>query len=153
MLSLIAQMICCLVLAAILGFVIGWLLRGAPKEKNAAAETSVLNTALAEKDRRMQELENENRQLSAELAACKNRKTETPQPQKDDLKKIKGIGPYLEEKLNSLGIYSYLQIASLTEEEAKEIENQLEHFSDRIFRDQWITQAKKLHREKYGEEV
>ena len=152
MLSLIAQMICCLILAAILGFVIGWLLRGAPKEEKLAAKAGVSDSQLETKERRIRELEEENRRLFADLEACRASRP-AAKPAKDDLKKIKGIGPYLEEKLNSLGIYSYLQIASLTESEAKEIEKQLEHFNDRIYRDNWIAQAKQLHKEKYGEEV
>ncbi len=152
MLSIIAQMICCLIVAAVLGFIIGWLLRGAPKEGKSTAAAGIPGAELEGKERRIRELEEKNRQLLADLEACQKAGAKF-KPDKDDLKKIKGIGPYLEKKLNSLGIYSYLQIASLTEGEAREIEKQLEHFSDRIHRDEWIAQAKKLHKEKYGEDV
>ena len=33
---------------------------------------------------------------------------------KDDLQVIKGIGPFIEEKLNALGITTYRQIANMT---------------------------------------
>ncbi len=64
---------------------------------------------------------------------------------KDDLKKINGIGTFIEEKLNYLGFYQYEQIAALGDEEYRKkltavlglAENTIEH-------DQWVTQAKEL---------
>jgi predicted flap endonuclease-1-like 5' DNA nuclease len=68
---------------------------------------------------------------------------------KDDLVRIKGIGLKIEEKLNSLGIYHYDQIANWTKEEINWV-NSFLHFSGRIEREDWITQAKALAR---GEET
>ena len=34
--------------------------------------------------------------------------------EKDELQTIKGIGPFIEEKLNALGIYTYLQISKMS---------------------------------------
>ena len=152
MLSIIAQMICCLIVAAVLGFIIGWFFRGAPKKEKLTAITGISDSELEARESRIRELEEKNRRLLTDLEACRKTKA-APKLGKDDLKKIKGIGPHLEKKLNSLGIYSYLQVAGLTESEAREIEKQLEHFSDRIHRDKWIAQAKRLHKEKYGEDV
>ena len=36
---------------------------------------------------------------------------------KDDLKKISGVGPVLENKLNDIGIFSYEQVSKMTKEE------------------------------------
>ncbi|MEM7238023.1 MAG: NADH-quinone oxidoreductase subunit NuoE [Pseudomonadota bacterium] len=61
----------------------------------------------------------------------------------DDLKKIKGIGPKLEEKLHSLGVYHFDQIASWSASEVKWVDDELS-FKGRIERDGWIAQAKAL---------
>jgi NADH-quinone oxidoreductase subunit E len=61
----------------------------------------------------------------------------------DDLKKIKGVGPKLEETLNALGFYHFDQIAKWTEAEIAWVDNRLK-FKGRIQRDGWIDQAKTL---------
>lgn len=70
--------------------------------------------------------------------------------QKDDLKKIKGIGPAIEEKLNALGIYTFDQIANFTPEDEEEVAEATEYFPGRIERDEWVKQAKDLKRQKYS---
>ncbi len=62
---------------------------------------------------------------------------------KDDLKKIKGVGPKLETTLNKLGIYHFDQIASWTSAEIEWVDDYLS-FKGRIERDDWISQAKKF---------
>jgi len=59
----------------------------------------------------------------------------------DDLKKISGVGPVLEGKLNDLGIYHYSQIAAFTAEEIAQVDEVL-NFKGRIDRDDWVGQAK-----------
>lgn len=44
----------------------------------------------------------------------------TPPSDKDDLKKIKGVGPVIERQLNREGIYTYEQLANLTLDEFEE---------------------------------
>ena len=63
---------------------------------------------------------------------------------KDDLKSIKGIGPFLEEKLNALGIYTYEQISKMTPELEDQVNEAIEFFPGRIKRDEWVKQAKDL---------
>jgi NADH-quinone oxidoreductase subunit J len=63
---------------------------------------------------------------------------------KDDLKRIKGIGPKLESLLHRNGITTFLQIATLTPEEVAALDEQLEEFKGRIERDNWIEQARQL---------
>ena len=63
---------------------------------------------------------------------------------KDDLKNIKGIGPFLEEKLNALGIYTYKQISNMTPELEDQVNEAIEFFPGRIKRDNWVKQAKDL---------
>ncbi|WP_299782881.1 hypothetical protein [uncultured Roseobacter sp.] len=61
----------------------------------------------------------------------------------DDLKKISGVGPKLEETLNSLGIWHFDQVASLTQDDIAWVDERL-RFKGRIERDDWVGQAKKL---------
>ena len=61
----------------------------------------------------------------------------------DDLKKIKGIGPQNEARLNALGVYHYRQIAAWTPEEARWVGAYLA-FAGRIERENWIGQANTL---------
>ncbi|MEM1361704.1 MAG: hypothetical protein AAGF94_08305 [Pseudomonadota bacterium] len=61
----------------------------------------------------------------------------------DDLKKLNGVGPKLEELMNENGIYHYEQIASWTPEQVAWIEEKLS-FKGRIERDGWIAQAKEF---------
>jgi predicted flap endonuclease-1-like 5' DNA nuclease len=62
----------------------------------------------------------------------------------DDLKKIKGVGPKLEELLHSLGVYHFDQIAGWSEAEITWIDENLEGFRGRVTRDEWVAQARVL---------
>lgn len=63
---------------------------------------------------------------------------------KDDLKLIKGIGPFIEKKLNALGIFTFLQISKFTEEDETSVTKAIEFFPGRIQRDNWTAQAKEF---------
>jgi small subunit ribosomal protein S2 len=66
-----------------------------------------------------------------------------PAGEPDDLKKITGIGPTLERKLNAMGITQYGQIAGLSEEDVAKIDEALT-LKGRFARDDWSGQAKRL---------
>ena len=68
----------------------------------------------------------------------------------DDLKDIVGVGPFLERKLHSLGIYTFRQIASFTKEDAHKVNELIEFFPGRIEGDNWVGQAKAFYERKYG---
>ena len=61
----------------------------------------------------------------------------------DDLKLISGIGPKLEQKLNSLGIWHYAQIADWTQANIDWV-NAAISFRGRIERERWVPQARQL---------
>ena len=63
---------------------------------------------------------------------------------KDDLQVIKGVGPFIEEKLNALGITTYRQIANMNAKLEKQVNEAIEFFPGRVARDQWVAQAKIL---------
>jgi predicted flap endonuclease-1-like 5' DNA nuclease len=62
----------------------------------------------------------------------------------DDLTKIEGIGPYIEERLNNIGIYNYDQISKLEVSDIRIITELIEFFPGRIERDNWVKQANAL---------
>lgn len=70
-------------------------------------------------------------------------KLESARGEPDDLKKIGGVGPVIEQKLNDLGIFHYWQIAAFTKDDIKEVDDGL-NFKGRIERDDWVKQAKDL---------
>ena len=61
----------------------------------------------------------------------------------DDLSLLSGVGPVLEKKLREAGITTFKQIAELTPEQAKELDEKLK-LGGRIEREEWIEQAKEL---------
>lgn len=69
----------------------------------------------------------------------------------DDLKDIVGIGPFLERKLHSIGIYTFRQVANFTKEDADQINSIIEFFPGRIERDNWVDQSQVFHERKYGQ--
>lgn len=80
---------------------------------------------------------------AAEAAADEAAPLFTAPDAKDDLKKISGVGPVLEKKLNALGITSYEQIVNFSAEDIARVDEVL-NFKGRIERDNWVEQAKEL---------
>jgi predicted flap endonuclease-1-like 5' DNA nuclease len=64
--------------------------------------------------------------------------------EKDDLTRIMGIGPYIEQKLNEIGIYTYDQISQFTDEDIRTITELIDFFPGRIDRDNWVGQARAI---------
>ena len=67
-----------------------------------------------------------------------------PGDDKDDLKQIKGVGPVIEKTLNELGICLFSQIAKMSEVEIDRVAQRLKGFRSRIYREDWIGQARDL---------
>jgi len=63
---------------------------------------------------------------------------------RDDLQQIKGVGPAIEKTLNELGIFSFQQIAEMSEYDIDRVARRLKGFSSRIYREDWIGQARDL---------
>jgi predicted flap endonuclease-1-like 5' DNA nuclease/predicted nucleic acid-binding Zn-ribbon protein len=63
---------------------------------------------------------------------------------KDDLKIISGIGPFIEKKLNNLGIWTFEQISYFDKKMVGKVTDAIQFFPGRIERDDWISQAKEL---------
>lgn len=64
--------------------------------------------------------------------------------EKDDLTLINGVGPFIEKKLNDIGIYTYKQIAEFDAPKIEQVTRDVAYFPGRIEKDDWVGQAKKL---------
>lgn len=71
---------------------------------------------------------------------------EVSESEKESLRQIRGIGPFIEKKLNQIGVYAIAQIASFTKEDVKRVTELIKYFPGRIERDNWILQAKEILR-------
>ena len=69
---------------------------------------------------------------------------------RDDLQMIKGVGPAIEKTLNELGIFRYGQIAGMSEYDIDRIAKRLKGFRSRIYREDWIGQARTLDDQRAG---
>ena len=76
-------------------------------------------------------------------AAKKDDAAQAASGEGDDLSLLSGVGPVLEKKLREAGITTFKQIAELTPEQAKELDEKLD-LRGRIEREEWIEQAKEL---------
>ncbi|MEZ5849294.1 MAG: 30S ribosomal protein S2 [Hyphomicrobiaceae bacterium] len=68
---------------------------------------------------------------------------DAPRGEADDLKRITGLSPRLEQRMNDLGVYHFWQIADLDASGLAALDNALQT-KGRIARDDWVGQAKKL---------
>jgi small subunit ribosomal protein S2 len=66
-----------------------------------------------------------------------------PRGAPDDLKRLHGLGPEIEKKMNDAGIFHFWQVAAMSPQDAKELDHELK-LSGRIEREHWIEQAKGL---------
>ncbi|MBV9569384.1 MAG: hypothetical protein JO172_14735 [Hyphomicrobiales bacterium] len=66
-----------------------------------------------------------------------------PVGEADDLKLISGVGPAIEKKLNSTGIWHYWQVKALSAEDIDKVEQEA-GLKGRAHRDDWVGQATDL---------
>ncbi len=62
--------------------------------------------------------------------------------EKDDLKLIKGIGPFIEKKLNALGIYQFIQIAKFKDDDIEKINKIMKLDPEDYITKNWIEDAR-----------
>lgn len=159
-----------LIIAAVLGGVLGWLLRGIlrpPKARQAPTPVIIEDEVPAARSRtHVSEIDTGDsgadhrpadevfapasaKDLVAEVAT---RTAGGLTPPQDDLVRIHGIGPKIARLLTSMGITSYRQVARFTPEDVAIVNEALEVFPGRIERDDWMASARELHQEVYGVE-
>ena len=67
---------------------------------------------------------------------------------KDDLTMINGVGPFIAQKLNEIGVFTYEDVSAWDAAEINRITEAIGYFPRRIERDDWVGQAAKLARVK-----
>jgi len=158
--ELFMEILVYLLIAGLIGFVVGWYVRGeydktpleqkeesteevveksvVPKEEKVVEEVAeVIESEIEKKEEIKDEVNEEPVQEEIKLLG------EARSEGKDKLSTIKGIGPVLEDKLNKLGIYHFDQIATWTVEQQAWIGKELQ-FPKRVEREEWVQQAKAL---------
>ena len=168
MLEIASQITICLLIAALIGFMIGYIMAKSvytePKslkepeptkntEENAKAEAKVAEEETEKKAKEEEKAKAAAEKAKAEAAAKAAAEKEKAQAgekpelldaprngEKDDLTQIKGIGPKVEEQLNAAGIYHMDQIANWTEANIKWLELNTT-FAHRATKDLWVNQA------------
>ena len=173
---LITQILICLLVAGLLGLFLGWLIWGrrstpAPDVQTDTAALDTANARIAELDRelancRAKVAEMPTLSVPAASASAASASVETTaaagsatafglfgpvaETPIDDLKVISGIGPVIEKQLAGIGVVTYRQIADFDADDILRVQEAIDFFPGRIEREDWITQAAALHREKYG---
>lgn len=162
----VGEIVLWMILAAVLGFALGWLVRGllrprseeriveiAPPEPVGQAPTRVEEFDTGESGTGAAPIDASYfapmsaRDRVAEIAT---RTAGGLTPPHDDLVRIHGIGPKIAALLISMGITSFRQVARFGPEDVVAVNDALELFPGRIERDDWIGSARELHREVYG---
>jgi predicted flap endonuclease-1-like 5' DNA nuclease len=94
--------------------------------------------------------EDDSEPVSAQISHLHDHDALEPGGLRDNLKLIKGVGPAIEKTLNELGIFRFHQIAEMTEYDIDRVAQRLKGFRTRIYREDWIGQARDLQLQKSG---
>jgi len=143
MLEIASQMIVCLLLAALLGFIIGYLLCKATCNDDLGCDSEETHDTHSESQHTTEVSGEPDESSAMDPGIAPQRLDEPRNGQKDNLSRIKGIGVKIEETLNDEGIYHFDQIANWDEENVKWIDTNV-GFPGRIKREKWIEQAEAL---------
>jgi predicted flap endonuclease-1-like 5' DNA nuclease len=120
-------------------------------QKNQADRITQIDTASADRARSNDTQSSDLKQnMTSDESKPKRQALFTAPAEKDDLKKIKGIGPVMERTLNELGVTSFKQLGEFNQDNIQRVSDALEVFPGRIERDKWVPQAKEKYQEKYS---
>ena len=152
-----------ILLAALLGLFIGWLIWRNSGGSDNSDEVILLRRQLEDCQKKCRELESSSASVAESAPAPAPAPVSAPEPETeslisddwkpqgmteapdspDDLKRISGIGPVIQKTLNGLGIYHFKQISDFTPENIRWVDNFID-FPGRIDREGWVEQARKL---------
>ena len=148
--------------SAIIGYLTAWLFYKAVYEKKIKiieSEKHELNNRIVNLDAEIfnlkEDLSNKDKEIGDLIMAHISERKHmldyksfgiASESEKDDLKMISGIGPFIEERLNALDIYTFRQISNFSPQDIETINDAIEYFSGRIERDEWVAQALELVR-------
>jgi large subunit ribosomal protein L21 len=137
----------------IFGLLYGWFLKFAfdriyreNEMEDIHRENASLRDYIRTLEDRLTPMAMETRSLpQAEAPVVETLTPTTNTSEKDDLKRIKGIGPAIEKKLNNAGIHTYAALAALNRGDLERIlGNQIKRLQDEK---ELIAQAKRLARQ------
>jgi NADH-quinone oxidoreductase subunit E len=111
--------------------------------QNAMDASQRLHRTLEDMAREPAASEADKAEAAAPVATKPKTAKAAPAEAKDDLKRISGLGPKIETKLNGLGIKTLAEIAGWSAEEAARVDAEL-GLDGRVTRDDWVGQAKAL---------
>lgn len=169
----IVEIVIMLLIAFILGFLLAWLLKKSKtspssnsqynseidrlkdNNRSLSADKIRLESKLERSQQKLKRCEEEKiiggSEKDAEVVSSSDAKNALElgfkavgSDNKDDLTKISGVGPFIEKKLNSLGIYTFEQISEFTPDTIEKVTKAIEFFPGRIKRDNWVKQAEEL---------
>ena len=150
MLELAMQMLFCLLISALLGGIIGYMLGRIAKCDTQAKEKT---PPLYDYDEEQQLHNTQYKETFAQIPDAVIKKSEkgikpisltTPKDGvADDLKKISGVGLKIENSLYELGIFHFYQIAEWSHDNITWIDEYLS-YKGRVVREEWVEQAKHL---------
>lgn len=147
--------------AALLGFGVAWLLRGVDIAE-LRAQVLRLETDLGLREHELGAARGGSGRMGAPASAEQVpglgvpasdaiRPSTTVRADPDDLKRIRGVGPVLEKRLNELGVHQFRQVALWTDADIDFFDRELRNFHGRIRRENWVHSATEEHFKKYGE--
>lgn len=158
--TLLCEIWVCLLIAFLLGVLVGWLLKCLCCRKKIERLEHDYETKLASASAAISSASTQfNNQVNTAFNTSETQATpsapatapvgllSTEPTDKDDLKRVSGIGPVFEGVLNSLGVYKFEQIANFDEENIQWVAEHIETFPDRIYTDRWVEQAAELAKE------
>ena len=150
MFEVTAEIVICFIIAILVGGVIGYLIGKASCAEKSSCNKGTKGTHELHIDQKNSRDEVSSalieKEVSTEQKDVGAKPTLLSAPReggKDNLQLIKGVGNVLEKLLNDTGIYHFDQIANLTKEEVKWLDNSMA-FPGRIEREKWVEQAKEL---------
>jgi predicted flap endonuclease-1-like 5' DNA nuclease len=100
--------------------------------------------AIVEADESGSEAESSSADEEERAVDAESGSTDTLRNSRDKLQAIKGIGPAIEKTLIEMGIIRFQQIADMSEYDIDRIAKRLKGFRSRIYREDWIGQARDL---------
>ncbi len=111
-------------------------------------DLAATHQALVESETKLPELTTRISELEAQISAF--RQVFSVSGEKDDLKRIRGIGKAFERKLNGLGVDTFFQVAAWDDAEIDRIAAEMggSRTASRIRRDNWVGGARRLLAEK-----
>jgi len=142
MVYIAGQILVCLLIAALFGFIIGWLLRGRLVKDRIDGREKIwkINIATLEKELELARSQLKTRLQTSDEIMGKSAISES----RDDLTRIRGISQYLQGRLNECGILTFKQLSQLDANTIAQLSKEIGPFPDRIVRDQWVQQAREL---------